>query len=91
MSREIALEMYKQIYGEVPMPTPQEVFDYELLIDSGTFEEQQLKFDILRHAKTAQLTKDSELAEIALDQWNQLYPENKYTNLDLLIGVEYEP
>ena len=78
------------MYGEVPKPTPQEAFDYELMIDSGTFEEQQLKFDILRRAKTAQLTGDTEIAEIALAQWNKLYPENTYTNLDLLIGVEYE-
>lgn len=91
MSRkEIAIQMYLQIYGEVPKPTLQEEFDYELMIDSGNFEEQQLKSDILRHAKTAQLTNDTELGEIALAQWNQLYPENIYTNIDLLIGVEYE-
>ncbi len=68
MSREIAIEMYKQIYGEVPKQTAQEAFDYELMIDSGTFEEQQLRFDILRHAKTAQLTNDTEFGEIALAQ-----------------------
>jgi hypothetical protein len=90
MSREIAIKMYQEIYGQVPKPTPQEEFDYELMIASGTFEEQQLKFDILRHAKTAQLTNDIEFGEIALAQWNQLYPNNQYSNLDLLIGVEYE-
>lgn len=82
--------MLTELYGEVPKPTPQESFDYELIIDSGNFEEQQLKYDILRHAKTAQLTEDTELAEIALSQWNRLYPENTYTNIGLLIGVEYE-
>lgn len=82
--------MYQEIYGQVPKPTPQEEFDYELMIASGTFEEQQLKFDILRHAKTAQLTEDNELANIALSQWNRLYPENTYSNIDLLIGVEYD-
>ncbi len=90
MSREIAIEMYKRIYGEVPKPTAQEAFDYELMIDSGTFEEQQLKFDILRRAKTAQLTNDTEIAKVALSQWNRLYPKNTYSNVDLLIGVEYE-
>ncbi len=90
MSREIAIEMYKELYGEVPKPTAQEAFDYELMIESGTFEEQQLRFDILRHAKTAQLTGDTEIGQIALAQWNRLYPQNTYTNLDLLIGVEYE-
>lgn len=91
MSREIAILMLQEMYGDVPKPTPQEAFGYELLIDSGTFEEQQLRFDILRRAKTAQLTSDTEIAEIALSQWNQLYPKNTYTNLDLLIGVEYDP
>lgn len=88
--RETAIQMYQEIYGEVPKPTPQEAIDYELMIDSGNFEEQQLKFDILRHAKTAQLAEDSELAEIALAQWNRLYPENTYSNINLLLGVEYE-
>lgn len=91
MSREIAIQMYQEIYGEVPKPTTQEEFDYELMIESGTFEEQQLKLDILRHAKTAQLTNDVEFGKIALAQWNRLYPQNTYSNIDLLVGVELEP
>ena len=88
--KEIAIQILTETYGAVPKPTAQECFEYELLIDSENWQEQQLKFDILRRAKTAQLTNDIEIAKVALSQWNRLYPKNTYSNLDLLIGVEYE-
>jgi len=78
-------------YGFVPEPTPGEQAQHELLIDSNTFQEQQLKSDILRLAISANLTNDIEMARIVLDRWNELYPNNQYHNFELLLGVELSP
>jgi len=36
----------------------------------------------------AMANKDSLTAEIALKRWNTLYPKNKYSSLEIFIGVE---
>lgn len=90
MAESKAENILKKTYGSVPEPTIGEKRRHELLIDSNTFQEQQLKTDILHLAKSASLTNDKEMAEIALAKWNELYPENKYSSLELFLGVEGE-
>jgi hypothetical protein len=91
MSAESRAEKILQAtYGFVPTPTEGENRSYEQIIDSSRFQEQQLKRDILRLAKSAELTQDDEMAQIVLAKWNELYPDNSYSSLKLLIGVEDE-
>lgn len=85
-----AEKILKHIYGYVPQPTIGEQQRHELLVLSDTFQEQQLKTDIIHLARSASLTGDTEMAQIALEKWNQLYPNNQYTNLNLFLGVEDE-
>lgn len=79
-----------ETYGSIPQPTIGEQQRHELLVLSDTFQEQQLKTDIIHLARSASLTGDTEMAKIALDKWNSLYPNNQYGNLDLFLGVEDE-
>ncbi len=91
MSAESRAEKILQAtYGYIPTPTEGENVSYEQIIDSGRFQEQQLKRDILRLAKSAELTEDAEMAQIVLAKWNELYPDNCHSSLRLLMGVEDE-
>ena len=81
-------EILISTYGEIPKPTPGQEFWHELMIDSGTFDEQELKTSIIKLAQVAMANKDSLTAEIALKRWNTLYPKNKYSSLEIFIGVE---
>ena len=90
MTESRAEKILIRAYGLVPEPTTGEQQRYELLILSDKFDEYQLKVDIIHLARSAKLTEDQEMAKIALDKWNSLYPDNQYENLDLFIGVEDE-
>lgn len=85
-----AEKILMETYGSIPQPTIGEQQRHELLVLSDTFQEQQLKTDIIHLARSASLTDDTEMTQIALEKWNQLYPNNQYTNLDLFLGVEDE-
>ena len=90
MTESRAEQILIKAYGLVPKPTTGEQQRYELLILSDKFDEYQLKVDIIHLARSAKLTEDQEIAQIALDKWNSLYPDNQYSNLDLFLGVEDE-
>lgn len=90
MSEKLAEKIMIETYGFVPEPTCGEKREHELIIDSNHFQEQQLKTDILRLARSAKLTQDIEMGQIVLERWNTLYPKNTYCSIDLLLGVEDE-
>lgn len=69
-------------------PTPKERLWYEEMVDSGTFQKQQERTDVLRLAECASKSGDPLTAEVALERWNILYPNEKYSSINLLWGVE---
>lgn len=81
-------EILLSTYGEIPKPTAGEEMYHELMIDSGTFDEQQLRTDIIKLAQVAQATKDPLTESVVLKRWNTLYPKNKYSSVEMLIGIE---
>lgn len=87
MKKEVE-DLLTRLYGEVPEATEGEKAFHEVMLDSGTFDEQQLKRDILRTARSTSLTKDERGMQAALENWNSLYPDNQYSNVDMLLGVE---
>lgn len=86
-SAELAEVLHKR-YGRSVKPTSLELAHYEEMADSGTLLIQQERRDILRLARMAMATDDEGAARAALVRWNTLYPEDTYSNVAWLIGVE---
>lgn len=86
---ELIVKLYER-YGCLVRPTPGENAYYELMSDSGTLLREQERRDALRLAESARLTDDQGMAEIALARWNALFPENTYSSIEMLLGVENE-
>jgi hypothetical protein len=62
---------------------------HEELVDSGTYDREQLRYDLLRRAYSAWVNKDHETASILLKQWNQTFPDNVYKTIELLVRIEF--
>lgn len=79
----------RERYGFVPKPTEGEEKLHELLaLDPRKFNQAQEMRDALRLAEVANRTGDPLSAEIALRRWNIINPDNQYSSIKLLVGVE---
>jgi|CXWL01.1.fsa_nt_gi hypothetical protein len=90
ISRAELIEKLYDRYGRFVKPTAKEEAYYEEMADSGTLLHEQERRDALRLAMVALQTGDPETASTALVRWNALFPENTYSSIEMLLGVENE-
>lgn len=86
---ELIVILYDR-YDTYVHPTAGEQAYHEEMYDSGTLLREQERRDSLRLAEIAQRTGDAETAAVALARWNELFPENTYLSVEMLLGVENE-